>query len=50
MKYRFILIVGIFFFQKTVTDELLNPYMNQAEYENFVIQVSDAVSVHPEYL
>ena len=50
MKYRFILIVGIFFFQKTVADELLNPYMNQAEYENFVIQVSDAVSVHPEYL
>ena len=50
MKYRFILIVGIFFFQKNVADELLNPYMNQAEYENFVIQVSDAVSVHPEYL
>ena len=24
--------------------------MNQAEYENFVKQVSDAVSVHPEYL
>ena len=50
MKFRFILIVGIFFFGKSVADELLSPYMNQAEYKNFIIEVSDVVSAHPEYL
>ena len=50
MKFRFILIVGIFFFGKSVADELLSPYMNEAEYKNFIIEVSDAVSAHPEYL
>ena len=50
MKFRFILIVGFFFFGKSVADELLSPYMNQDEYKNFIIEVSDAVSAHPEYL
>ena len=49
MKFRFILIVGIFFFGKSVADELLSPYMNQAEYKNFITEVSDAVSAPPEY-
>ena len=50
MKFRFLLIVGIFFFGKSVADELLSPYMNEAEYKNFITEVSDAVSAHPEYL
>ncbi|MDC0546319.1 TolC family protein [Gammaproteobacteria bacterium] len=50
MKFRFILIVGIFFFGKSVADELLSPYMNQDEYKKFILEVSNAVSSHPEYL
>ena len=42
--------MGIFFFGKSVADELLSPYMNEAEYKNFITEVSDAVSAHPEYL
>lgn len=32
------------------SDALLNPYMNKEEYSDFIEQVSDAVSDHPEYL
>ena len=32
------------------SDALLNPYMNKGEYSDFIEQVSDAVSDHPEYL
>lgn len=32
------------------SDALLNPYMNKEEYSDFIEQVSNAVSDHPEYL
>ena len=35
---------------KILSDELSNPYMNQEDFLVFIDQVSNAVSLHPEYL
>ena len=50
MKPFLTLIVVNLFAANLLSDELLNPYMNQEQYSGFLQQVSDAVSEHPEYL
>ena len=50
MKPFLTLIVVNLFAANLLSDELLNPYMNQEQYSAFLQQVSDAVSEHPEYL
>ena len=49
MKFRFILIVGIFFFGKSVADELLSPYMNQDEFTDDASKV-EATGVKVEII
>jgi adhesin transport system outer membrane protein len=50
MKFLFTFFVMTLIGGRLYSDALLNPYMNKDEYSNFIEQVSDAVSDHPEYL
>jgi adhesin transport system outer membrane protein len=50
MKFLFTFFVMTLVGGRLYSDALLNPYMNKEEYSDFIEQVSDAVSDHPEYL
>ena len=50
MKSPIALLIAFLFCGHIFTDDLMDPFMDTTQYENFVNQVSDAVSEHPEYL
>ena len=50
MKLILTIYLLIFLCGKILSDELSDPYMNQEDFLVFVDQVSNAVSLHPEYL
>jgi adhesin transport system outer membrane protein len=50
MKSPIAVFIALFFCGHIFTDDLMDPFMDTAQYENFVDQVSNAVSEHPEYL
>ena len=50
MKFLLTFFVMTLIGGRLYSDALLNPYMNKEEYSDFIEQVSDAVSDHPEYL
>ena len=50
MKSPIAVFIALFFCGHIFTDDLMDPFMDAAQYENFVDQVSNAVSEHPEYL
>jgi adhesin transport system outer membrane protein len=50
MKSPIAVLIAFLFCGHIFTDDLMDPFMDTTQYENFVNQVSDAVSEHPEYL
>lgn len=50
MKSLIAVLIAFLFCGHIFTDDLMDPFMDTTQYENFVNQVSDAVSEHPEYL
>ena len=50
MKSPIAVLIAFLFCGHIFTDDLMDPFMDTKQYENFVNQVSDAVSEHPEYL
>ena len=50
MKSPIAVLIAFLFCGHIFTDDLIDPFMDTTQYENFVNQVSDAVSEHPEYL
>ena len=50
MKTINTIIVLIFLCANLYSDDLLEPFMDEDQYQLFVEQISEAVSIHPEYL
>ena len=50
MKSPIAVLIAFLFCGHIFTDDLMDPFMDTTQYENFVNQVSEAVSEHPEYL
>lgn len=50
MKIINTFIVLTFLWSNVYSDDLLEPFMEDKEYQLFVDQISEAVSIHPEYL
>ena len=50
MKTINTVIVLIFLCANLYSDDLLEPFMDEDQYQLFVEQISEAVSIHPEYL
>ena len=50
MKTINTIIVLIFLSTNLYSDDLLEPFMDEDQYQLFVEQISEAVSIHPEYL
>ena len=50
MKSPIAVLIAFLFCGHIFTDDLMDPFMDTTQYENFVDQVSNAVSEHPEYL
>ena len=50
MKTINAIIVLIFLSANLYSDDLLEPFMGEDQYQLFVEQISEAVSIHPEYL
>lgn len=50
MKSPIAVLIAFLFCGHIFTDDLMDPFMDTTQYENFVNQVSNAVSEHPEYL
>ena len=50
MKIINTFIVLTFLWSNVYSDDLLEPFMDDEEYQLFVDQISEAVSIHPEYL
>ena len=50
MKSPIAVLIAFLFCGHIFTDDMMDPFMDTTQYENFVNQVSDAVSEHPEYL
>ena len=50
MKTINTILVLIFLCSNLYSDDLLEPFMDEDQYQLFVEQISEAVSIHPEYL